>query len=432
MIRGSFSLSLLMRLVLLAWFGVVCACQSTPSVSSVLPSSFTADARIQSEPVIRVRVMRQQSSIDISAEGNARLRVRAAGTSPETAAVYSRSVFVEPRQGRWFFSQGQGASAMTLRTSTLIVEAENGEPLQTQWGIYPGQLVLELDSDLRTFDVINRLPMEQYLPGVLDGELYKKWHPQAYASVAIAARTYAMVQMEKHVEDKFDVESTVASQAYNGLVSHTVAVSAVNSTRGKVLTWRKQIFPAYYSSACGGTGQDAAAAFVGAANIPPLLGRYHGGCCADSPHYRWNPVVMDRYVLARRLVSWGRANRHAISGLTRIADIRITRTNSAGRPTEFSIDDAAGRTYLMGPEQFRHAVNYTGGGMAALAAEQTIKSSHVEVAVVGNQVRFTQGRGFGHGVGLCQWGTQRLAVSGYSYSAILDFYYPGAVILKVY
>jgi len=129
---------------------------------------------------------------------------------------------------------------------------------------------------------------------------------------------------------------------------------------------------------------------------------------------------------------WGKKENHPIRLLTGLRDVRITRTNAAGRPTAFTVYDTNGSRYTLGPEQFRFACNESGPGMPKPDKTQTLYSSHVRVKVNPTTVIFYDGRGYGHGVGLCQFGMQSLALQGYNAYSILSYYYPGAQVVKAY
>ena len=119
-----------------------------------------------------------------------------------------------------------------------------------------------------------------------------------------------------------------------------------------------------------------------------------------------------------------------LSGITGIRAIGIASSNSAGRPNRVRITDAQGRTFEMRAEEFRRAVNYAGEGQPA--PKQRINSSHLSSAAVrGTEVVFV-GQGYGHGVGMCQFGAEAKALAGLKAPAILGIYYPGAAVVRAY
>jgi stage II sporulation protein D len=310
----------------------------------------------------------------------------------------------------------------------LVVEPVVGDTIVMNGAVYPGRVVLRAcwggGGDDR-FDAVNYTAVDRYLSGVLGCELFPGWHANTYAVQAIAARSYALAEIDRHRDRHYDVEATEASQVYSGAKVSAKALDAVRRTRGVALTFQGRVFHAYYSSACGGLGQDAVAAIVRADAVAPLSARDHGNDCAASPNRRWGPIVRDRVDLTRRIAAWGRAHGDAIAGLSSIAGITVVKRNAVGRPTRFAVMDGLGRGYDLAPESFRFACNYADADLPLLPKELQVKSSYLSVVVQEQSVRF-DGYGYGHGVGLCQWGAEGLAGRGYDPYAILGFYYPGA------
>src|SRR5690606_12526244 len=150
------------------------------------------------------------------------------------------------------------------------------------------------------------LPMETYLPGVLHAELYPNWPLETYKAQAIAARSYTYFEMSLNRGRTYDLEGSIASQAYAGASTSAVAHQAVAATRGVVLSWQGRVVPAFYSSTCGGVNQYACLALphgttAGPVNAPRDVCRW----CQGSRYYRWGPIVRKRDVLSRRISAWG-------------------------------------------------------------------------------------------------------------------------------
>lgn len=409
----------LCRVLLLLSLLLPLSCDTTPA-----PAPLPAPAAYQQEPTVRIRVAADRTSVQISGH--------ALTIGPGSGRTYPLvSPVTVTRNTAGFIIAGGDGRAMRWAVPTLTVQSGSTGGLILDNTIYPGVLVLSGGRTPDRIDVINHAGLETYLAGVLEHELYRQWHPTTFRAQAIAARSYALVQMHRNRDRAFDMESTVASQVYGGASAFDKATEAVEATRGLVLTWSGKIVPGYYSSASGGTGQDAAAAFPGGPDIPPLRGREHGGWSRESRYFRWGPINADAAQLARRVAGWGAANRHPVAGLRSIRNIQIVERNSVGRPTVFRIDDA-GRSYRLGCEQFRFACNFNAPGLPEVRPDAILRSSHVNVRVVGQTVQFWDGRGFGHGVGLDQHGAQAMAKQGYDERSILAFYYPGATIARVY
>ncbi len=101
--------------------------------------------------------------------------------------------------------------------------------------------------------VVNTLPLEEYIMGVVPSEMPSKWNFEAHKAQAIAARSYALANLNKHSSKGYDLKDTPADQAYGGASSETIQTTrAVLSTRGEVLTYDNKIIPAYYHASSGG------------------------------------------------------------------------------------------------------------------------------------------------------------------------------------
>jgi stage II sporulation protein D len=408
-------------------------CQSQYSADPVAAPQASL-SRIHKEPVIRVRIARGIAKATISTEGA--MQIQAVGANgPSTPKWFNSAITLSWRNGRAYIQPARGSRIQWDPAASINIKAANGKILLVNEKPYPGTLVAHVKKTAYSaggLDLINHLSMEQYLPGVLAKELYRNWHPQAYRAQAIAARSYAIWEKRARGRRHYDLESTQASQAYIGVTDNQRASNAVRDTRGVVLAWESNVLPAFYSSACGGAGQDATAAFPNAKDMQPLRGRPHGGWCSGSPKFRWGPINRRADNLSRRLVVWGAATGHSIARLDTIRQIGASYVNQAGRPVRFTIIDNKGQKFELGPEQFRVACNYSVAELPKVTSAQKLLSSHVQVRFHEGTVQFQQGHGYGHGVGMCQWGAQAMASQGYVAPAILNFYYPGAQLVNAY
>jgi stage II sporulation protein D len=283
-----------------------------------------------------------------------------------------------------------------------------------------------------SFDIVNHVPLEMYLPGVLAGELFSHWHAEAFAAQAVAARSYACCEAffwgtRRH----FDVTATTTSQVYRGETALRVAREAVERTRGRMLGWDGALVPAYYSSCCGGIAANAIDEVSPnpVNDIPPLRSRTGPDACGDAPVRRWtNARSIDE--LVRRLNAWGAARRNAGARAIRsIASFDVAAVNDHGRPTKFLVRDRDGREALVSSMRLREAVNFNAPGTGP--PREALKSSLVQPVVSGPTITF-HGQGYGHGVGLCQYCAQALAKGGTSHPAMLTMFYPQATLASAY
>jgi len=413
-------------------------CQSTPER---VETSGTRVNGVNGEPVVRVRVRRAVPSVEVAAAGG--LRIGPGG--PEAPAAQQRIMPGPLRishDGKQFVLAPAHGEPLGWAVPSLLISPAQGPTLTVDGQAYPASIALHPanTSSIPPFaiDAINHVPMEQYLPGVLSKELYAAWEPQTYRAQAITARSYAIHGLGGGRARKFDLESTQASQAYLGAGAHQKAIDATRSTRGVVLTAGDDVLQAYYSSCSGGVGQDATAIFPRQKDQPPLRGKMQGDWGKQSPYFRW-AIAVPRQLLSRRMSEWGKANGNAISRLKLILEVRTTATNPIGRPTQLTVFDQDGAAFALSAEHFRFACNYAGpsapgptpSALPPLDSKHMVRSSHVAVTVTQNDVRIN-GAGYGHGVGLCQYGAQAMAKAGHSAEAILQFYYPGAELRQAY
>lgn len=393
----------------------------------------------ESEPTVRVRIRVNRDTsqpIHIGSEGQWVRVSQPSVTDKGFSLVAPLMVFM--LKGGWltFDAMGRPVPMHELAPIRFLPLATDptGHGLRLDDGHYPGSLHLvnRGDSPDDGFDVVNHVMMERYLPGVLARELYNHWHEETHAAQAIAARSFACSEHAWFSRRRhFDMTNTQASQVYAGSVTHKRSVEAAEQTRGMVLSHHDKLVPGYYSSCCGGIAARAVDA-IGPNpinNIRPLHGRIGIDVCTEAPVAQWS-VERQRAALTRRMVIFGEArNISSLKALATIQSIEATAVNMHGRPTQYTITDQRGRAAVLPAETLRHAANYTGRGFNR--PQQMLRSSHVEAEVNQRTIAFT-GYGFGHGVGMCQYGAQYQARAGRHHEMILRWYYPEAYTVKAY
>lgn len=252
------------------------------------------------------------------------------------------------------------------------------------------------------FLVINALPLEEYVKGVVPAEMSAGWHLEALKVQAVATRTYAIYQRRANPAREYDVVAGTQDQVYRGRQGIDERVQqAVETTRGIVITYQNEPILAAFSSTAAGPTEDAMN--VWSKDLPYLKGV---DCPFDesSPYYQWRvelPVQSLEQSLRKQGIPIGT-----------IANVTPFQYNRAGRVDKIRILHSDGEVILRG-QDFRKAVGYG-----------VIPSTQFEVEAQGRTVVFA-GRGSGHAVGLCQWGAKELADKGYKYDSILRYYFPG-------
>ncbi|MBN1437020.1 MAG: SpoIID/LytB domain-containing protein [Sedimentisphaerales bacterium] len=293
---------------------------------------------------------------------------------------------------------------------------------------YRGQLRLLADESGDAIRVVNILDLESYLQGVVGAEAYASWHMAALRAQSVASRSYALWRINRRGgAGEWDLGSNQASQMYRGVAGETVRVTtAVQDTRGVVLTYggsgSDAVLPGYFSSTCGGHTADAQGAFGGIEESQvPLRGGVCDYCRRAAPEglMNWGTVEIGKAELSEALLR----RYDDLAYLERIVDVAVTRQSDCGRVEELGLLGSTGARTRICAERFRLGVTST---------ERPLRSSWYRLEDGGDVWRFADGRGYGHGVGMCQWGCQAMAVLGYDCVAILRYYYPGANLERAY
>ena len=398
---------------------LLCRCNETKMKIEAQPLT-PAPAQAPAPSVSTVRVLLTSpaaSEAEISTTGEYRLTVD--GKVVAQSATAMPAVTVRYRGGSWQI----GSQRIAGRETLLAPSA--GTMVRLGGKTYRGSLHLLPERD-ESFLAVNHLELECYLAGVLPKELYPDWAPATYEALAVAARTFAIYNcITTGRGSQYDLGDNQASQCYGGHSAETAkSWAAVNATRGVVLAYgprgQERIFLAQYSASCGGL-VNGAYVIRNAQRIQPLEGGQICNDCAACPRYRWPGVRIRKADILRALG----ARYDAARRLTRLDRIDVVTATASGRAVWVDVV-GDGSPVRLRAEDIRVALLSDGP-----AAAKRLNSMNCRMVDGGDAIEFTDGRGFGHGVGLCQWGAQSKAVKGWSAEQILGFYYPGATLYRV-
>jgi stage II sporulation protein D len=254
--------------------------------------------------------------------------------------------------------------------------------------------------------LVNELPLEDYVAGVLRAEAGEKWPLEALRAQAVVARTYAAYHRTIAGAKPYHIVASTANQQYAGRVAAASPIwGAVRETAGQVLLWEGEVFPAFYHTESGGYTEDPRTVF--AARNMPALKPVRCEFSAGSPHYFW--------ALDLKLAELSDVLRKNDVGVGGVTAVEVTERTPSLRAAVVTVHGTRGSARLRGND-FRRMLGY-----------DTFKSTLFAVAVDGQAAHFS-GRGYGHGVGMCQWGAKGMAEQGYTAKQILEFYYPGTVL----
>ncbi|OYD16356.1 hypothetical protein CH333_03585 [candidate division WOR-3 bacterium JGI_Cruoil_03_44_89] len=256
--------------------------------------------------------------------------------------------------------------------------------------------------------IINKLPIESYLYSVVACE-FESGEMDAMKAGACAARTYALRHLK--LDEDYDLVATERDQVYRGMNSETKnSRCACVETKGLVCVYRGEIIDARYSSTCGGRTADAKDIF---GKGEPYLKSRSCNYCKISPHYSWTQKYSRQNF--RELV---RNKIKKIKGKDPggIKGVKIKRRDGSGRVKEITVRARNGNFTVDG-EDIRRLFD--------------VKSKLFDIKSRGDWV-YIEGRGWGHGVGMCSWGAIGMAKKGKNFKKILRYYYRGTTVKKLY
>ena len=298
---------------------------------------------------------------------------------------------------------------------------------------YRGELWLaSADSGV---SVVNRVSLEAYLRGVVPRELgvRRLSDRAALEAQAVAARSYAVVRLG-NTSRAYDLVATTSDQVYGGVdAENALADAAIAATEGLVLMYEGRVVSAPYYSTCGGSSAEPAELWR-SRNEPfltrvsdqiPGADRYY---CDIAPRFRWErtwrgdtlTAVVERYLRSYAQVGEGRVG--AVRGI--VVDGRTP----SGRVAAIIVQTNRGDFRVQGND-VRYVLRSPGGELL----NSTYFSPEAVSAADGRLARLTlRGLGYGHGVGMCQWGAIGRARAGQDFRTILRTYFPGTSVARAY
>jgi stage II sporulation protein D len=310
-----------------------------------------------------------------------------------------------------------------LRDGTLEVEYRRdprGQSCPPAVARYRGTLLVHALAD-RKLALANEVDLEEYLKGVVGKEMNLAEGVEALKTQVIAARTYAVHEqrlgrLRRVRGERFDLYDDERSQVYGGMERETaLAARLVEETRGLFLVYEGRLVRAFYSSACGGRTEPAWEAMGDEGERIPPLGGVKCGYCERRPVHRWKEpaVIAKKEIVEKCLPAELRA--------ARVRGVEVTRTLPGGHALEVTVSlEGSSRTVKLHAQDFRRALSHR---FRSLLWDR-IEDRGETIAI--------SGRGYGHGVGMCQTGAYEMARDGKQAAEILEYYFPGARVQKLY
>lgn len=277
--------------------------------------------------------------------------------------------------------------------------------------IYRGNIIIDASSNGK-INVINELKIEDYLKGILPKEANASWNLETLKAQAVISRSYALKNLGKHSKEGYDVCSSVHCQVYGGAsCEHKHCNKAIYDTAGEVIFYKDKIAQTLFHAACGGHTEDPKYVWQWKIQTPEYLKGRKDPYCKNNPHSNWTATVPELQIRQKLISSGykiGKINKILTSGTTKGKAVK-----------DFIIVHSKGRTKI-NSYTFRLTVN-----------PDTIKSTMITSIKYKNKSFVFKGNGWGHKVGLCQWGAKVMGDKKFSYKEILKFYYPATTIRKI-
>ncbi|MBI3097696.1 MAG: SpoIID/LytB domain-containing protein [Planctomycetes bacterium] len=356
----------------------------------------------EAEPTIRVCIGQGVSSFELEIDGPWTI------TELDKPAVLARGARFEKGEVKAVKDALQCGKTPVREKKISVIPAKD-EPVRFNGAKYPGRLdVIRLSTDRLL--VVNAVPMDRYVEGVIGNEIGSGSRPAALEAQAVASRTYALACMESERQSRkrqyYDVFNDTRSQVYRGVAGVDAGVrKAVAATRGQALTWKGKVFTTFFHSTCGGQTEPGKDIF---GDDCPALAGGPDPWCEKAALNDWDFKVKAE-TLRKTLAAETGEEVGAITAIIvdearpsgRVIRLKISHTKKPEKPLKVRAVDLRD---ALGPDD--------------------LKSIWFTVEKKGDDWVF-HGHGWGHGVGMCQEGAKRMASKGKTCAEILRQYYPG-------
>jgi len=428
-------------------------------------------------PLLRVGIFLNQDKIDISGDGT--FKIYNLKSKSLVSEEHSKIIKMLPHnKGIEILGKGVYSGPINIIPvgNTKIMVIINGQKYR-----YRGNIEIVFDKDYKKLNIINIIGIEEYLYGVLKKEISPRWPAEALKAQAVAARTFAIFNMNKYIDKGYNICASTNSQAYGG-VNHEDPLTnrAVDETRGVIIAYKGKPINAVYHSDSGGYTEDSEN--VWGSYVPYLRSvksKYEE--FVSPPHHTWTYSIT-KEDLTEKLQKQG----YEIDVVVSIEPVEKSKTDRVSKLAFISKNNkivyikANDLRKLIGPDLIRSTLfNIKVVGEELIIEEEredieemekeeqeesvkeileqkkdwtikelielmkkrraeTEKEKEQEITIAEiktSNIPLTflfSGSGNGHGVGMSQWGAYGMALQGIKYQDILKYYYQGINIIKKY
>ncbi len=352
-------------------------------------------------PSVRVALIKDAFQVDLSIRGKYTI------INPSNQDIISDGRYL--KRSKVFIQKNAivlGDISTKIKRIRIIPQKDVSLVIKGEEKSYRDTIDIVIDKNKKLL-VINIINLEKYVKGVLYHEVSHRWPLEALKAQAVATRTYALYQIKVNRKSDYDVTSDIYSQVYGGRDAERYRTNlAVNRTKGEVMYYNGEVLPAYFHANCGGHTENVKELWK--QDLKPLSGVV---CpyCKGQPGYSWKKNFQSKKV--QDLLN---QNGYQL-GL--IKEIKIIERTASGRVKNLEIVERDGTSVIISGKKFRDIIG-----------PNNLKSNLYDIEMKGFYFDVT-GKGWGHGVGMCQWGAYKMSRERFSYSEILNFYYPGVTIM---
>jgi stage II sporulation protein D len=308
-----------------------------------------------------------------------------------------------------FVAQRQGNMVSLDRWKSGVITVQPKDPNGVVWigdRWYRGRVVIVPTEGGLT--AVNWVDVEQYLYSVLGGEMNGSWHQEALKAQAVAARTYALYKQQKSRNDLYDVVDTTASQVYRGIQDESTGTQlAVNATTGQVVTHNNQLILAAFHSSAGGQTDNVEEVWV--QPLPYL--RSVPDFDQDAPVFRWEKTFSQSEI----------SNLINCKGGT-IQAFKPVKQTTGQRVKLMQVQTNRGACQVEG-DDLQKKLNLRSTKFAIVPVYKPVASADLKKPPSTIAEFKVTGSGFGHGLGMSQYGALGMAKKGYNYQQIVTHYY---------
>lgn len=378
------------------------------------PSALRGEGRGEGslQKMVRVRIFSLEVVREFAVKPTSELEVRESGDKKAVFLKTGEKAEVKGSGVKLFLKSKSG-----IRTFAGAIDIKSNSPIIVSAGGREKKLYgnLKVSWTGKNLILISQVPLEYYVAGVTDSEFPFSGSMEAGKAQAVVARSFAIANMGSHKKEGYDFCDSTHCQNFRGISTQDSAgFAAAGQTKGLILKHKSKPLLAFYHSTCGGKTAEAGEIFSEPVyGIESVKDSSKGkSLCRKSPHFKWRAVISKE-----RLISALQSDVLSSPGKF-LDEIRVVSRGKSGRARTVKITGE--KIKVLSAYQFWLILgNNLGWG--------EVESTFFNIKKSGNDFIF-EGRGCGHGLGMCQWGAAEMGKNGASFRQILKHYYPKAEI----